>query len=95
LGEIDVVVVLHAHGGADPETDRADQEIIRNMLDVLAASLGGFFAGERRPHRVLGADETGRQKESRQGYGQALGRETDETFNSVAGHRLKAESAVL
>ena len=51
--KIDVIVILEPEGCADAIFDRAGHQIIRNVLDVLAAGFGRFFTGKRGSNGVL------------------------------------------
>jgi len=51
--KIDVIVILEAEGCADAISDRAGHQIIRNVLDVLAAGFGRFFTGKGGANGVL------------------------------------------
>ena len=46
LGQVDVVVIFHTECGANAEPDRAHQEVIGNVLDILPARFRGRFSGQ-------------------------------------------------
>src|SRR5438132_2096928 len=53
LGQVDVVVIFHTKCGANAEPDRAHQQVIGNVLDILPARFRGRFSGQRGPNHVL------------------------------------------
>src|SRR5437763_11456341 len=56
--EIDIVVVLDTHRGAEPKLDRAEFEIVWDLVDRLATCLGSCFTSEGRPDGVLSASHS-------------------------------------
>ena len=63
LGEVYIVVILDTHRRAEAELDRAQLEIVGNLIDRLAARFRRGFTGERWPDRILGAGNSGRTKQ--------------------------------
>src|SRR5205085_1669356 len=63
FGEINVVVVLHAHRRAEAELYRTHLQIIRDLVDRLTARLGRGFTGERGADRILRAQNSSRKKQ--------------------------------
>src|SRR5215813_11458453 len=55
LGEVDVVVIFHAHRNAEAKANWTGQQIVRNLFDRLMARFGRFLACKRRSNRILGS----------------------------------------
>ena len=53
--EVNIVVVLDAHRGAEAELYRSELEIVGDFVNRLAAGLGCGFSGKGGPDRILSA----------------------------------------